>query len=104
MHLGKTRLRLLAGQQVPAVEVAMLFPGQAGAASFAIGVERTHATFWQVGQRVPAAQLIENRRVAPNLGEALAEQIAGGHAQLDARENVAIGTDQAGRKPNLAGA
>ena len=57
MQLLVTGLGVLAGQAVTAIQVAVLLPGQTGAASFAITVDGTLPTFGQIGYRVLGAQL-----------------------------------------------
>ena len=70
-------LGLLAGQNVPAVQVAVLLPCQAGAAAFTVAVDRAHLAFGQVGEGVPLAQFLEDRSVCPNAGKGLAADVAG---------------------------
>ena len=97
-----TGLGVLAGQAVAAIEVAVLFPGQASAASFTIEIDRAVAAFRQVGHCVRVAQTLKDRRTRPDVREGLAPEITSRNPQLNAGIDLAVRADQARRQPNLA--
>ncbi len=79
----------------------MFLPRQPRAPPLAVGVDGANAAFGQVAVGVLRPQLAQDRRIGPDLGEALlagAGQAARRDAQLDARVHDAVGADQAGGK------